>query len=164
MRLTQAAVVAILAFTAAAKPIAIRSDDVKAMQEYEKCCEQRDKGDYGKVCVPPMPDTPEHPKEPEHPKPEHPKEPEPEHPKYPEEPKPEHPKEPEQPKPEPEHPKPEHPKEPEPDHPNYNPHPAPAPAPAPEPHKPDNYGYYTFGEEISLKCEHGKIVVKGMAL
>jgi hypothetical protein len=34
--------------------------------------------------------------------------------------------------------------------------PAPAPVPAPK----DEYKYYTFGEEITLKCEGGKIVVK----
>jgi hypothetical protein len=33
-------------------------------------------------------------------------------------------------------------------------HPAPMPA---------EYKEYTFGEEITLKCEHGKIVVKGKA-
>jgi hypothetical protein len=52
MRLTQAVVVAILAFTAAAMPIAVRGDDAKATQEYQKCCEQRDKYDHSKICTP----------------------------------------------------------------------------------------------------------------
>ncbi|KAI4942061.1 hypothetical protein J4E91_010259 [Alternaria rosae] len=37
-------------------------------------------------------------------------------------------------------------------------HPTPSPKPVPEA---DQHSYYTFGEEIGLKCEGGKIVVKG---
>jgi hypothetical protein len=33
----------------------------------------------------------------------------------------------------------------------------PAPAPAP---KPEEWKYYKFGDEVTLKCEGGKIVVK----
>jgi hypothetical protein len=53
MRFTQAALVAVLAATVAAKPIMARGDDVKAMDEYNKCCESRDKHDPTLVCVPP---------------------------------------------------------------------------------------------------------------
>lgn len=34
-----------------------------------------------------------------------------------------------------------------------------APAPAPK----QEWKTYTFGDEVTLKCEHGKIVVKGVA-
>ena len=82
-------------------------------------------------------------RQPEHPAP--PK-PQPEHPP----PKPEHPT---PPKPQPEYPAPQPEKEED-----DKPDPAPQPKPVPEA---DQHGYYTFGEEISLKCEGGKIVVKG---
>ncbi|CAN9230718.1 unnamed protein product [Alternaria alternata] len=184
MRLTQAAVVAILAFTAAATPIAVRGDDAKATEEYQRCCEQRDKYDHSKICIPPKVEVP-HVPEPigdgkEHgDKDEHddgsykPNKPQPDPPVKPEEDKDEHDDggyKPHPPKPQPEHPppKPEHPTPPKPQ-PEYpapqpekeeddKPHPAPQPKPVPEA---DQHGYYTFGEEISLKCEGGKIVVKG---
>lgn len=54
MRLTQAAVVAILAFTVAATPITARGDDVKAMEEYKQCCAYRDKYEPTKHCEPPQ--------------------------------------------------------------------------------------------------------------
>lgn len=53
MRLTQAAVVAILAFTVAAKPIVARGDDTKAMEDYKKCCSERDAWDHSRHCEPP---------------------------------------------------------------------------------------------------------------
>ncbi|OAL03990.1 hypothetical protein IQ06DRAFT_113298 [Phaeosphaeriaceae sp. SRC1lsM3a] len=54
MKFTQAALVAILAATVAAKPVIARTDD-KAIEDYNKCCEQRDKHDPKLVCVPPPP-------------------------------------------------------------------------------------------------------------
>ncbi|CAG5161358.1 uncharacterized protein ALTATR162_LOCUS6014 [Alternaria atra] len=239
MRLTQATVVAILAFTAAATPIAVRGDDAKATQEYQKCCEQRDKYDHSKICIPPKVEVPhvpkpvedgkypdgdddgkdhhpEVPKEEEHKEEEHKEEgekpkPVPEHPEVPEhkdehddgsykphKPEPEHPSKPEHPgrpegdkddekyptppkpeqhppppPPKPEHPPPppkpespappkpqsEHPTPPQPEKENDDePQPPPQPKPVPQA---DQHGYYTFGEEISLKCEGGKIVIKG---
>lgn len=53
MRFSQAALVAILAATVAAKPVVARTDDHKAMEEYKKCCDARDKGDHKLVCIPP---------------------------------------------------------------------------------------------------------------
>jgi hypothetical protein len=50
MRFSQAALVAILAATVAAKPITARGDDIKEMDEYKKCCEERDKGDWKRIC------------------------------------------------------------------------------------------------------------------
>lgn len=46
--------------------------------------------------------------------------------------------------------------------PEHKPSPPPKDEYKPEPPKPE-YKDYTFGEEITLKCEHGKIVVKGKA-
>lgn len=57
------------------------------------------------------------------------------------------------PKPQPEHSAPQPEKEND-----DEPQPPPQPKPVPQA---DQHGYYTFGEEISLKCEGGKIVVKG---
>jgi hypothetical protein len=53
MKFSQAALVAILAATVAAKPIVARTVDAKAMEEYNKCCESRDKHDPKLVCIPP---------------------------------------------------------------------------------------------------------------
>lgn len=53
MRFSQAALVAILAYTVASKPIVARTDDVKAIEEYKQCCDIRDKHDPKRVCVPP---------------------------------------------------------------------------------------------------------------
>jgi hypothetical protein len=53
MRFSQAALVAILAATVVAKPIVARTEDSKAMEEYNKCCESRDKHDPKLVCIPP---------------------------------------------------------------------------------------------------------------
>jgi hypothetical protein len=158
MRLSQAALVAILAATVASKPIMARTEDAKAMDEYKQCCDVRDKHEPMKVCTPPKKEDPKPEPKPEMPKPQ----PKPEAPKpHPEAPKPEAPK-PEAPKPE--APKPEalkpHPAPPA----EHKPAPAPAPVPAPEKEeKYDEYKVYTFGEEVSLKCEGGKIVVKGKA-
>jgi hypothetical protein len=50
MRFSQAALVAILAATVAAKPITARGDEPKSMEEYNKCCESR-KHNPSLVCV-----------------------------------------------------------------------------------------------------------------
>ncbi|KAH7345791.1 hypothetical protein BKA66DRAFT_448070 [Pyrenochaeta sp. MPI-SDFR-AT-0127] len=59
MRFSQATLVAILAATVAAKPLMAR-DDVKAWDEYQKCCELRDQYEPHKVCK--RPDDDKNPK------------------------------------------------------------------------------------------------------
>ncbi|CAG5184163.1 uncharacterized protein ALTATR162_LOCUS10942 [Alternaria atra] len=53
MRFSQAVVIAAVAATVAAKPIVARSDNVKAWDDYNKCCEIRDKYDPKHACVKP---------------------------------------------------------------------------------------------------------------